>query len=226
MSVALLLTEEKCKTIFWLTAQIKHWRGCRSFWKLIAGGQGTMEFMPRLTTFDDENLFSEAGSPLEFQINFAHRLSKSIPKPISLSEIAHSSWQMTLRRRCNYLNLWGQRGRQQRFCKAKFKIILRSETEKRFWHGDVALKITAQLVTLLRKTEVWSWYWYGISRSSCSNHRKYSERNIKLERDYELFRGGDPDILLAEAVDFFGKSWVWSAFILMILFYTSVFIVC
>ena len=75
-----------------------------------------MEFMPRLTTFDDENLFSEAGSPLEFQINFAHRLSKSIPKPISLSEIAHSSWQMTieiahsswqmtLRGRCNYLNL-------------------------------------------------------------------------------------------------------------------------
>ena len=32
--------------------------------------------------------------------------------------------------------------------------------------------------------------------------------------------------LLAEAVDFFGKSWVWSGFILIILFYTSVFNVC
>ena len=34
----------------------------------------------------------------------------------------------------------------------------------------------------------------GISLSSYRNHRKYSERNIKLERDYELFRGGYPDI--------------------------------
>ena len=32
--------------------------------------------------------------------------------------------------------------------------------------------------------------------------------------------------LLAEAVDFFSKSWVWSGFILMIIFYTSVFNVC
>ena len=32
--------------------------------------------------------------------------------------------------------------------------------------------------------------------------------------------------LLAEAVDFFSKRWVWSDFISMILFYTSVFIVC
>ena len=64
-----------------------------------------MEFMPRLTTFDDENLFSEAGSPLEIQINFTHRLSNSFSKPIFLIEIAHSCWQMTLRGRCNYLNL-------------------------------------------------------------------------------------------------------------------------
>ena len=38
-------------------------------------------------------MFSEAGSPLETQINFAYRLSKSFSKPISLSEIARSSWQ-------------------------------------------------------------------------------------------------------------------------------------
>ena len=185
-----------------------------------------MEFSVTAYDLYDENWFYQTDSQLEIQINLAYPLWKPISKPILLIEFAQSSWQRTLWWRCNYLNHWGQRGRQQRFCKAKFKIILRSETEKRFWHGDVALKITAQLVTLLRKTEVWSWYWYGISRSSCSNHRKYSERNIKHERDYELFRGGDPDILLAEAVDFFGKSWVWSAFILMILFYTSVFIVC
>ena len=35
-----------------------------------------------------------------------------------------------------------------------------------------------------------------------------------------------PIFLVAEAVDFFGKSWVWSGYILMILFYTSVFNVC
>ena len=186
---------------------------------------GAFETRLQEGNFDRENWFYQTDSQLEIQINLAYPLWKPISKPILLIEFAQSSWQRTLWWRCNYLNHWGQRGRQQRFCKAKFKIILRSETEKRFWHVDVALKITAQLVTLLRKTEVWSWYWYGISRSSCSNHRKYSERNIKLERDYELFRGGDPDILLAEAVDFFGKSWVWSAFILMILFYTSVFIV-
>ena len=157
-------------------------------------------------------------SPILFQIHFQNQFSW-----VKLLEAVRRE---RLYGRCNYLNRRGKGTGQWRFCRAKFKIILRLETEKRFWHGDVALKITAQLVTLLRKTEVWSWYWYGISRSSCSNHRKYSERNIKLERDYELFRGGDPDILLAEAVDFFGKSWVWSAFILMILFYTSVFIVC
>ena len=30
--------------------------------------------------------------------------------------------------------------------------------------------------------------------------------NIKLERDHELIGGGNPDILLAEEVDFFSKS--------------------
>ena len=181
-----------------------------------------------VTAYDlyDENWFYQTDSQLEIQINLAYPLWKPISKPILLIEFAQSSWQRTLWWRCNYLNHWGQRGRQQRFCKAKFKIILRSETEKRFWHGDVALKITAQLVTLLRKTQAWSWFWFGISHSSCRNHRKYSERNIKLERDHELIRGGCPDILLGEEVDFFGKSWVWSGFILMIIFYTSDFNVC
>ena len=32
--------------------------------------------------------------------------------------------------------------------------------------------------------------------------------------------------LVTEAVDFFDKSWAWSGFILMILFYTSDFNVC
>ena len=33
-----------------------------------------MEFMPRLTIFDDENRFSEADSQLENQTNLAYRL--------------------------------------------------------------------------------------------------------------------------------------------------------
>ena len=39
IAVPLHLTKEKRKANFWFTAQIKHWGGCRSFWKLIAGGQ-------------------------------------------------------------------------------------------------------------------------------------------------------------------------------------------
>ena len=50
-----------------------------------------------------------AGSPLEIQINLAYRLLK----PIFLSEIAQRVWQRTLRWRCNYLNLCGQRDRSE-----------------------------------------------------------------------------------------------------------------
>ena len=82
--------------------------------------------------YDDENKFSGANSQLENQTNLAHRLSKSIPKPISLSEIARSSWQRTLRGRCYHLNRRGKEAGQWRLYRAKFKIILRSETEKRF----------------------------------------------------------------------------------------------
>ena len=39
----------------------------------------------------------EADSPLEIQINFAHRHSKSFSKPITLSENAWNSCQKTLR---------------------------------------------------------------------------------------------------------------------------------
>ena len=70
----------KRKTNLWFTAQNKHWGGLRCFWKSQGRGQERWNFLPRLTIYDDENLFSEADSPLEIQINFAHRLSKIIFK--------------------------------------------------------------------------------------------------------------------------------------------------
>ena len=63
-------------------------------------------------------------SPIVFQ--------KSFSKSISLSEFAQRSRQRMLRGRCNYLNRRGKDTGQQRFCRVKFKIIPRSESEKRF----------------------------------------------------------------------------------------------
>ena len=120
-SVALLLTEEKRKANLWFTARNKHWGGWRCFWKLIAGGLVRWKFLPQIMIFDDENKLSEADSPLENQINFAYTLSKLFSKPILLSEISQSSWQMTLRWRCNYLNLWGQRDRWKMILQIKIQ---------------------------------------------------------------------------------------------------------
>ena len=103
------------------TARNKHWGGWRCFWKLIAGGLVRWKFLPQLMILDDENQFSEADSPLENQINFAYTLSKLFSKPILLSEISQSSWQMTLRWRCNYLNLWGQRDRWKMILQIKIQ---------------------------------------------------------------------------------------------------------
>ena len=103
------------------TARNKHWGGWRCFWKLIAGGLVRWKFLPQIMIFDDENKLSEADSPLENQINFAYTLSKLFSKPILLSEISQSSWQMTLRWRCNYLNLWGQRDRWKMILQIKIQ---------------------------------------------------------------------------------------------------------
>ena len=80
-------------------------------------------------------------SPIVFQ--------KPISKPNFLSEIAQSRWQKTVRGRCNYLNRRGKDTGQWRFCRSKFKIILRFRNEKTILTGAVAQKITAALVTLL-----------------------------------------------------------------------------
>ena len=126
MIADLLLTEEKCKAIFWLRAQIKHWGGWQCFWKPIEGGQVRWNFLPRLTIYDDDNQFSEGDSPVEIQINFARHPSKSISKLILLSELGRSSWQRTLRGRCKYLNLWGQIGRAAAISKSEFSKIIPS----------------------------------------------------------------------------------------------------
>ena len=107
-------------------------------------------------------------SPILFQIHFQNQFSW-----VKLLEAVRRE---RLYGRCNYLNRRGKGTGQWRFCRAKFKIILRLETEKRFWHGDVALKITAQLVTLLRKTEVWSWY----CNLSLSYEKPKSEADIDM----------------------------------------------
>ena len=112
IAVTLLLTEEKRKANLWFTAQNKHWGGLRCFWKSQGRGQEQWIFLPRLTIYDDENWFSEAGSPLEIQINFADRLSKSFSKLILLSEIAQRSWRWTLRGRCYHLNRRGKEAEQ------------------------------------------------------------------------------------------------------------------
>ena len=113
IAVNLLLTEEKRKAIFWPTAQIKHWWGCRCFWKAFVGGQERWIFRCHYCHGWRNYMRKMAGSPLEIQINLAYRFPKSIPTLNSLSEIAWSSWQRTLRGRCNYLNLWGKRGRSR-----------------------------------------------------------------------------------------------------------------
>ena len=98
---------KKCKAIFWLRAQIKHWGGLPSFWKSIAGGLVRPEFYCHYFHGWQKLKRQRADSPFEIQINFAHRLSNSFSKPILLSEIAQSSWQRTSRERCYHLNLWG-----------------------------------------------------------------------------------------------------------------------
>ena len=96
IAVPLLLTEEKRKAIFWPTAQIKHWWGCRCFWKAFVGGQERWIFRCHYCHGWRNYMRKMAGSPLEIQINLAYRFPKSIPTLNSLSEIAWSSWQRTL----------------------------------------------------------------------------------------------------------------------------------
>ena len=113
IAVNLLLTEEKRKANLWLRTQIKHWGGCRSLWKPIEGGLVQSDYYCYYCNGWRNLMRKTADSPFEIQINLAYCLLKSNSKPISLSEIAWSSWQRTLRGRCNYLNLWGKRGRSR-----------------------------------------------------------------------------------------------------------------
>ena len=147
---------------------------------------------------DEENWFSEADSPLEIQISLAFYLSKTISKPIPLSEIAQSSWQRTLRGRCNYLNLWGQRDRSE--------MILQSK--------------------ILRKTEVWSWFDIGFLFSHVGIIVEIWASESNLNVITSLSDEATLIFLVAEVVGFFSKSRVWSSFVSMILFYISGIIVC
>ena len=121
IAVNLLLTEEKRKTNFWLRTQIKHWGGCRSLWKPVAGGQERWIFRCYYCHVLWNSMRKMAGSPLEIQINLAYRFPKSIPTLNSLSEIAQSRWQKTVRGRCNYLNRRGKDTGQWRFCRANLQ---------------------------------------------------------------------------------------------------------
>ena len=138
-SVALLLTEEKSKATFDSRLRLSIEEACRAFEKHLQEGN-----------YDGGNWLHEADSPFEIQITFARYRSKSFLKPITLNGIVQSSCQRTLRGRFNYLNRRYNEAGQWRFCRAKFKIILRSETEKRFWQGAVSQKITSILVNLMR----------------------------------------------------------------------------
>ena len=61
--VSLLLTGEKSKATFDSRLRIS-----------VEEADGAFENRLREGNFDDENLFSEADSPLEIQINLSHRL--------------------------------------------------------------------------------------------------------------------------------------------------------
>ena len=121
IAVTLPLTEEKCKAIFWPTAQIKHWGGLQKFWKAYSWGQERRNFLPRFTIYDDENNFSGADSSLEIQINLARCHWKSFLKPNFLSEIAQRAWRWTLRGRCYHLNRRGKEAEQWRFWRANLQ---------------------------------------------------------------------------------------------------------
>ena len=87
----------------------------------IEEADGAFENRLWVGNFDGKNWFSEADSSLENQINLARCRLISISKPISLSEIARSSWQMTLWGRCNYLNRRGKGTGQWRFWRGNFQ---------------------------------------------------------------------------------------------------------
>ena len=92
IAVTLLLTEEKRKATFdsRLRLSIEEVGGAfeNRLWVGILMGKTDSQ---RLIA----HLKSKSTSPIVFQIHFQ--------KPITLSEIARSSWQRTLRGRCNYL---------------------------------------------------------------------------------------------------------------------------
>ena len=162
IAVTLPLTEEKCKAIFLPTALIKRCWGFRSFWKALAGWQERWTFLPQLTIYDDENWFSEADSSVEIQNNLAHCLWKSIPKPISLSEIARSSWQMTLWGRCNYLNRRGKGTGQWRFWRGNFQKNYRPRNKLFRKYSRERDYFSLQLCYLFFTSTVLSWYKIGL----------------------------------------------------------------
>ena len=215
MTVALLLSEEKSKANFDSRLRIS-----------IEEADGAFENRLWVGNFDGKNWFSGADSPLEIQINIAHCLSKLISKPIPLSEIAQSSWQRTLRGRCNYLNLWGQRDRSEMILQSKIQNNSSFRIRKTILTGAIARKITADLVTLLRKTEVWSWFDIGFLFSHVGIIVEIWASESNLNVITSLSDEATLIFLVAEVVGFFSKSRVWSSFVSMILFYISGIIVC
>ena len=84
-------------------------------------------------------------SPILFQIQFQNQ----IPWVKLLRAVGRGRFYW----RCNHLDHWGNEAGQWRFCRAKFKIILRSETEKRFWQGLSLWKSQPNLSLSYEKTK-------------------------------------------------------------------------
>ena len=149
IAVTLPLTEEKWRANFDSRLRISIEEADGAFENRLREGWCDQIFIVTTATVDEilwrkrliAHLKSKSTSPIVFQIHFQNQFSwvklliaVGRGRSVGVATISIFEGKETGRR-------W--------FCRAKFKIILRSETEKRFWHGNVDLKITAQLVTLL-----------------------------------------------------------------------------
>ena len=132
IAVTLLLTEENARQTYDSRLRISIEEACGVFENHKGEGRSDGIFCHGLRFMMMKICFlrliahvkSKSTSPIVFQ--------KSFSKSISLSEFAQKSRQRMLRGRCNYLNRRGNEAGQWRLYRAKFKMILRTETEKRF----------------------------------------------------------------------------------------------
>ena len=93
------------------------------------------------------------------------------------------------------------------FCREKFKIILRSESEKRFWQGDVALIITA--TSLLSCCELRSELDFDIAFATAPVGIKIDIMRFQIDfvLVHEPFQMVGFDVFAAKAIELF-----WGAY--------------